>query len=269
LKLAVSNIAWTKDEEPEAALALKELGLTRVEVAPTKAWDKPLEATGSDIAAYRDWWEQRGFQVAAMQSLNFGQPHLQIFREADLRQEMLEYLQRVTILGSKLGAKVMVFGSPKNRLVGDLTQDEAMGIAVPFFTALGKVAADHGVHFCIEPNPTVYGCDFVTDSRSGIDLVRAVGHPGFGLHLDAAGLTLAGDDPSVVIPEAMPYLQHFHLSEPFLGAVGRGKVDHPAIAHALHAAGYDRMLSIEMKPGEQGTNLPRVQSAVKYVQQTY
>ena len=94
-------------------------------------------------------------------------------------------------------------------------------------------------------------------------------HPGFGLHLDAAGLTLAGDNPIEVIPEAMPYLRHFHLSEPFLGEVGPGKVDHASIKDMLKKFGYDRIVSIEMKPGETGTNIPRVRRAIEYVKNTY
>jgi D-psicose/D-tagatose/L-ribulose 3-epimerase len=268
MKLAVSNIAWTREEEPEAATLLHGLGLSEIEIAPTKAWDKPLEASDSEIADYRKWWRERGFSIVALQSLNYGQAHFQIFREAALRDEMLEYLKRITVIGSKLGARVMVFGSPKNRLVGDLPSDEAMAIAREFFGALGQVAADHGATFCIEPNPRDYGCDFVTDTASGVELVKSVNHPGFGLHLDAAGLTLAGDDPAKVIPEALPYLRHFHLSESFLGEVGPGKVDHEAIAKAL-ANGYNKTLSIEMRPGDPDSNLPRTRRAVEFSRLTY
>lgn len=269
MKLAISNIAWDRSEEATAAELLTELGVGQVEIAPTKAWDSPLEATAADIAAYRAWWEERGMQIVAMQSLNYGHPEFQIFQDAAVRGKFLKYLQDITILGAQLGAKVMVFGSPKNRLVGELPADDAQAIAIEFFTALGRTAADHGAAFCIEPNPTAYGCDFVTDSRSGIELVKAVNHPGFGLHLDAAGLTLAGDDPREVIPAAMPFLRHFHLSEPFLEEVGPGKVDHEAIAATLKAEGYANIVSIEMKPGEAGTNVPRTRRAVEYIQHTY
>jgi D-psicose/D-tagatose/L-ribulose 3-epimerase len=269
VKLAISNIAWDRDEEAAAAETMSKLGVAQVEIAPTKAWDKPLEATDADIAAYRRWWDDRGVKIVALQSLNYGHPEFQIFQDVALRIQFLKYLQGIIVLGSKLGAKVMVFGSPKNRLVDDLPAEEANAIAIEFFSTLGQTAAEQGAIFCIEPNPTDYGCDFVTDSLSGIDLVKSVNHPGFGLHLDAAGLTLAGDNPVEIIPEAMPYLRHFHLSEPFLGEVGPGKVDHASINNSLTRTRYDRILSIEMKPGEAGTNLPRVRRAIEYVQGVY
>jgi D-psicose/D-tagatose/L-ribulose 3-epimerase len=269
MKLAVSNIAWTREEEVAAAKVMQEQGLSYVEIAPTKAWDRPLEAADDDIAAYRAWWTSRNFEVIALQSLNFGQAHFQIFRDAALRDEMLAYLKGITVLGAKLGAKVMVFGSPKNRLVGHLPQDDAMSIAISFFGELGRIAADNNVFFCIEPNPVDYGCDFITDSRSGIELVKAVNHPGFGLHLDAAGLTLAGDNPSAVIPEALPYMKHFHISEPFLEEVQSGTVDHATIAKTLAEVGYHHSLSIEMKPGTPGSNLQRLERSLRYVKQSY
>ena len=265
----MSNIAWERSEEPAAADLFRQLGVDAVEVAPTKAWDNPLAATDTDIRTYRGWWEDRGINIVALQSLNYGHQEFQIFQDAKLRSEFLEYLRGIIVLGAKLGAKVMVFGSPKNRIVGNLPQDQADAIAVDFFSALGQSAADHGVVFCIEPNPTDYGCDFVTDGHSGIKLVKAVNHPGFGLHLDAAGLTLAGDEPSEVIPLSAPYLRHFHLSEPYLGELGPGKVDHFSMHNALIGCGYDRLISIEMKPGELGSNIPRVRRAIEFAQRVY
>ncbi len=269
MKLAISNIAWDREEEAEAAAVMSELGVSRVEIAPTKAWDNPLVATDRDIAAYRQWWESRGIEIVALQSLNYGHPEFQIFQGEGLREEFLKYLQDIIVLGAKLGANRMVFGSPKNRLIGSLSNAEAQTIARKFFTSLGETAAKHGAILCIEPNPTAYGCDFVTDSLSGIELVKTVNHPGFGLHLDAAGLTLAGDDPSVVIPAARPYLKHFHLSEPFLEEVRGGKVDHSAIKNALVGSNYGHIVSIEMKPGQAGTNIPRVRRAIEYVKSGY
>lgn len=270
MNLAISNIAWTREEEAQAAKIMSDLGVRYVEVAPTKAWDKPLEASDADIASYRDWWEKQGIKITALQSLNFGRADFAIFGDKTKRAEMLEYLKGITILGTKLGAEVMVFGSPKNRIVGEMPHDDAMAIAIDFFGELGRTAAEHGAIFCIEPNPKDYGCDFVTDSRSGIELVKAVNQSGFGLHLDAAGLTLAGDNPIEVIPEAMPYLKHFHLSAPFLGEVGAGQVDHTTIATTLKSLGYNRKVSIEMKPdGENGENLARTNRAIKYIHETY
>ena len=67
-------------------------------------------------------------------------------------------------------------------------------IAISFFTAIGEFATQYDCVFCIEPNPTEYGCDFVTTSEQARELVKKVNHPGFGLHLDAAAMTMSNEN---------------------------------------------------------------------------
>jgi D-psicose/D-tagatose/L-ribulose 3-epimerase len=269
VRLAVSNIAWDRAEEGEVAARLSAAGVRQVEIAPTRAWDRPLEATRTEVGAYRRWWADRDFEIVALQSLNYGRPDLALFDTATRRAEMLAYLEGIVRLGGALGARVFVFGSPRSRLVGERAPAEAYAIAVDFFRRLGDTALDVGGCLCIEPNPVVYGADFVTDTRSGVDLTAAVNHPGFGLHLDAAGLTLAGDDPAQAVRAALPFLRHFHISAPHLAEVGPGQVRHEVLARELADGGYAATVSIEMRPGDAGTNPDRVERAVRFAASVY
>ncbi|HMA24546.1 MAG TPA: TIM barrel protein, partial [Gemmatimonadaceae bacterium] len=162
MKLAVSNIAWDPTQDVEIAELLRREGVGGVEIAPTKWRERPLEASSSDIASYRRAWEDRGLPIVSMQSLLFGRPNLQLFGDARSRAEMLDYLRDVITLGAALGARSLVFGSPKNRLRHSLPVADASDIAESFFRAIGDHARNHGVIFCIEANPPAYGCDFVT-----------------------------------------------------------------------------------------------------------
>ena len=165
---------------------------------------------------------------------------------------------------------VLVFGSPKNRQRGDMPEAEATGIAQEFFGALGDTAKEQGVRFCIEPNAPQYNCDFVTNAAAGIELVQNVANPGFGLHLDIACMSLAGDDVPASIKAAKDVMQHFHISSPMLEAVADlPDVPHRAAAEALREIGYDKFISIEMKPGELGSNVARVADAVRFAQSVY
>src|SRR5262245_32307461 len=100
---------------------------------------------------------------------------------------------------------------------------------------------------CIEPNPPAYGCNFVTNSSEGLALVRAVDAPGFGLHLDAAGMVLAGEDPLAAIVAARSYLHHFHASEPQLAPLVPAGIDHARIGRTLRRVGYDGWVAVEMR----------------------
>lgn len=271
MKLAVSSIAWTNEEEKEVAELLQRLGVKYVEVAPTKQWKDPTtEASDEALQAYKDFWKSYGIEIVAFQSMLFNRPDLKIFEDEALKTQTLDYLKKFITLAPKLGAGIMVFGSPKNRQRGDLPLAEAETVAKEFFTELGNVASENQTCFCIEPNPTDYACDFVTTAQEGIDFVQTVNNPGFGLHLDIAGMTMAHDDIAKSIEDAGGLVKHFHISAPYLGQVEEGNgVDYQAGADALRRIGYDRFVSIEMKPDAAGTNVARVEKAVRLAQSVF
>jgi sugar phosphate isomerase/epimerase len=247
VKLAMSAIAWDPPDDDEAGRILRERGFTGVELAPTKIFARPESATDAEIAACRGAWDRRELRVVALQALLFGRPDLTVFGAA--RDATLHYLSGVIRLAARLGASVLVFGSPRNRARGSLTLAKAWPLAVDFFRSLGDVAGKAGTCLCIEPNPPRYGADFVTTSVEALQLVGEVGSAGFGLHLDAACARLAGEDFPARIRASARWLRHVHLSEPDLAPLhDGGTVDLPAIASALRDISYSGYVSIEMKP---------------------
>jgi sugar phosphate isomerase/epimerase len=250
MKLAVSNIAWPTEQDAVVAELLIARGVGGIEVAPTKIWPDPVAATDTEIDAYRDSWSRRGLPIVAAQSLLFGRPELTIFDDEATRNRTLEYLRKIVRLCVRLGARSLVFGSPKNRLIGDRSLEAVLPEAVEFFGRLGETAVFEGASVVLEANPPEYGADFVTRAAQAIDLVRAVNQPGLRLHLDTACMTLAGDPPVETIAAGHDLLRHFHVSEPQLGVVGRGPVCHAEFAKTLRACGYGGWTSIEMREGQ-------------------
>ena len=251
MKLAISNLAWERDDEGAIAEIIRANGASGIELAPTKIWKDPLRATDGEITDCRKFWQSRGIEIVSLQSLLFERPDLELFAGVEARDEMLRYLTGMIRLAAKLGARVLVFGSPRNRQRLGLSNQEAEEIAVPFFRSLATEASAHDVTFCIEPNPPQYGCDWITTSIEGLRLVELVNSNGFGLNLDAGGMTLAAEDPVASIAECAPVLKHFHISEPGLAPVGSPVIDgtkHDDFARALKTAGYSGWTSIEMVP---------------------
>jgi D-psicose/D-tagatose/L-ribulose 3-epimerase len=270
MNLAVSSIAWTQEEEADVARTLQDLGVHSVELAPTKIWDDPTQATLQEVQKVIEWWKSYNIEVVAFQSMLFARPDLKLFESESNRAECLQYLKDFVVLAGRMGAKKMVFGSPKNRQRGDMNYEDAFLIAKDFFTEVAKTAQENNVVFCIEPNAPQYNCDFVTNVKEGADLVKAVDHPGLGLHLDTACMALAGDNIPNSIHDYGDFIQHFHISSPMLEQVeGRDDVDHTAAARALNEIGYDKIVSIEMRPGDAGSNNQRVKQAIEFAQSTY
>jgi D-psicose/D-tagatose/L-ribulose 3-epimerase len=270
VRLAVSNIAWTADEDYAVHAALVESGIDAIEVAPTRMWADPGAVPRGAGEAEAARLLDQGLEVVSFQSLLFARPDLTVFDDQDLRATLVEYLRRITVLAGAMGAGRMVFGSPKSRQVPvGMSPDEAFDVAVGFFRAAGDAAAAEGTMLCIEPNPPEYACNFVTTGAQGAALVEAVDSPGFGLHLDAAGLVLAGDDPASAARAAGSLVQHVHASAPQLGELESEVVDHRGFGAALHDIGYDRLVSIEMRAGAPGDNVSRVLRGVALARDSY
>jgi sugar phosphate isomerase/epimerase len=269
VNVAISNIAWDRHEDEPVRGVLESHGVKGVEVAPTKVWDRPLEATDDDLLAYSRWWAGRGMAVVAAQSLLFGRPDLVLFREPEARARMLAYLSEVVRVCATLGARALVFGSPGNRIVGGMPRREAMEIAVRFFSDLGDVASEHGTCLCIEANPAEYGADFVQTTAEATDLVRRVANPGFRLHADVSTMIINGEECEAAIEDGFDLLRHVHVSEPHLGIVGAWPAYHARVANRLRTLGYDRWVSIEMRAGQAESNPEAVRRAVEFAMGCY
>ncbi|WP_420539410.1 sugar phosphate isomerase/epimerase family protein [Paenibacillus polymyxa] len=270
MKLSISNIAWNSNEDEEIIPLLNKLGICGLEIAPTKFWERPLDCVPNELLQFKQYWEQRNIQLIAMQSLLFGQHGLNLFSNVESRNKLKEYVLGIMDLAGKIGVKALVFGSPKNRLSNGLSKSEQLDIAIPFFAELAEAAVIENVTLCIEPNPPQYGCDFITNSDEGIQLVQEVNHAGFQLHLDAGALTLNNENISSAIEKSIPYLSHFHISEPYLNKVGgEGSVSpHREIAEVLKENEYKNWVSIEMKNGD-NSNAGTVERALKYASEIY
>ncbi|GAA2567643.1 sugar phosphate isomerase/epimerase family protein [Microbacterium binotii] len=264
--LAVSNIAWEPAEEAEVARAMSDLGVRFVEIAPTKVFDDPTDVSDRALREYLGFWEDHGISVVAFQSMLFGRPDLSIFGDAASRGLTVGRLGAFIDLAGRMGASRLVFGSPRNRRRPDGVEEVVVRAqAIEVFRELGRRADDAGVIFCIEPNPPQYGCDFVTTAAEGASLVREVATAGFGLHLDVAGMTLAGDVPADAIRADADILCHYHASAPELGPIEDVVVDHASAFAALREVGYRHHVSIEMRPGDPGSGARRVREAVELV----
>lgn len=255
MKLAVSTIAWSAADEDRVLDLLVAAGVLGIEVAPTTQWPDPVAVDERSVRRWADRVRNRGLEVVALQSLLYGHPEFQLFGAPAVRDALLAYLGRIIELAGWLGAGPLVFGSPRNRLAGSLEPAARDRIAIAFFRAAAARARQAGTILCIEPNPPAYGCDWICSVAEGAALVAAVDDPGFGLHVDAAAMTLAHEPSTALagLPPSMP--AHFHASEPQLAPLGAAPPGSPEVPHARLAAvlrqrGYGGWVSLEMRRPE-------------------
>lgn len=265
MKLAISHIAWNPNEDNEITALLKPFGVKGVELAPAKVYPEPEHAADTILRKYKSLWEEHDIEIVAMQSLLFNRPNLSIFGAEN--EETKQYLYSIIEMAGKLSAKALVFGSPKNRLVGEMSPVKAREQAVGLFYELGNKALQHGVYLCLEANPAEYGCDFITGTLEALQLVKDINHKAVKLQLDTGTMLMNEEDPEVILEKCLPETGHFHISEPYLQPIGQS--DHSLIAKALKEQGYEGWVSIEMKNNPNQGNTEVVRSAIEYVMRTY
>ncbi len=265
MKLAISNIAWRPEEEAAVRDLLVQEGVHYIELAPTKYWEDPTTALDDEIASRVEQWKSFGIDVVAFQSMLFLRPDLKLFESESNRRDTVGYMKKFLVLANKMGAKRLVFGSPKNRQRGDMSKEKADEIALEFFRELGDIAAANDVKLCIEPNALQYACDYITTAEEGANLVRSINSPGIGLHLDTACMHLAGDNIEQSIKANIDILEHFHISAPMLETVdAKSGIDYETTLQILKDLNYANIVSIEMKPDE-GDNVARVKKTLQYI----
>lgn len=251
MRPAVSNIAWPAADDEVAIAFLKDAGVGDIEIAPTRRWPDLARVNEAEARTYAEDLHARGFRICAFQALLFGKPELTIFGSDD-GKACLNYLAKVCRLARWMGAKALVFGSPKNRLRGSMPVSEAMLKAREFFKAAGDAAAEEGVVLCIEPNPDIYGCDFLQRAAETAELVREVNSPGIRMNLDMGELIHHGTEAGKAVREFLPCAGHFHASEPMLAPFDPSREAHRAASAALREAGYVGVVSLEMKMPDGG-----------------
>ncbi len=265
MELAVSQIAWLPSEEGEIASLLRSKGVRQIELAPPRIFADPSEPQLDEALKCRSFWRSFGLTPVAFQALLFGRPDLKLFSDNSVREELFSYLAKTIVAAGHIGVRALVFGSPINRQVpANLSAEAAWDISCSFFERLADVANDSGTWFCIEPNPKQYGCNFVTTADEGLRLVKDVGKKGFGLHLDLAGMWLAGDTLETVIPSSIPILRHFHVSSPNLEEVKNNGLPYSDAIRELKKNDYTGSVSIEMK-SKSTANWSAVESAVDFM----
>ncbi|MFC4625489.1 sugar phosphate isomerase/epimerase family protein [Daeguia caeni] len=262
MRLAISNIAWDTEEDPEVAKLLQTFRIDAIDIAPGKYFPVPAAAKDADISRVKHWWLDRGIEITGMQGLLFGTTGLNLFGDSQSRQDMLEHLRAVCRIGGKLGATRLVFGSPKNRDRTGLNDEQALEQAVSFFRQLGDIAQEHGVIMCLEPNPVRYGANFMITSEETAKIVMAADHPAIRMQFDTGAVVINGEQAETILANHADLIGHIHLSEPGLAPLGDGDTDHAFMSKVLASHLPGKVASIEMVATTQEPHLVSIERAL-------
>lgn len=248
MKYAICNEMFKGWAHAKVADTVARLGYQGIELAPFTLADAPDKIPAAAANGIRRTFEDRGVAVMGLHWLLAKTEGLSITSEDDgTLARTADYLKGLMRLARNLGAEVMVFGSPAQRRLAPGQDAAATRERVTWlFKDLALAAADAGTTICFEPLAAPE-CNFVTTMREGVELVEAVDHPAFKLHLDVKAMVAGESTPpaAVVKAEGGRHLRHFHANDPNLLGPGMGDVDQRPIGDALRTIGYNRWVSVE------------------------
>jgi len=265
MKLSISNIAWASKDDTQVYELMHTYGFTGLDIAPSRIWPDPTIVTKEDVTNFLAILAQQGFQLAGIQSLLYQQPDHTIFHDAVARANTLAALKHMIDLGSWLGASALVFGSPKNRNMGEPTAAKWQ-IAREFFAELGAYAATQGTCFCLEPNPTLYDSDFLTTTADAFALVREINVSGLRVNVDAGTIIANGEQVEDLLAQNAAHIGHVHLSVPYLKTLEVSEV-HRNLVQTLTKIGYNGWVAIEAAKPAEGEAVVAVEAMLKAMQQ--
>lgn len=263
-RLSISNLAWPDAPVDDVAPRIKQAGVDGVELAPTVIWSHAPHVPSKEVREYAQQWRDHGLAVSGIQSLLFGHPEFQVF-DRHTWPAMREHLTSMIRLARDLGTHIAVFGSPKNRVRGELGDAMANAMFGEFFTGLLPVLADCRIVLTLEPNAPGYGADYLTHYADTVALSDLIASPWIQPQVDTGCLAMVHEDPAHAVLTRTP--AHVHISTPNL-LPPPGPVNHIALQEALVTSRYGGWVVLEMLQATVDPIAAAVQSA-QWLTDTY
>jgi sugar phosphate isomerase/epimerase len=260
VKLAISNIAWSLEDDEQMYHFLKSVGFEGLEIAPTRIisenpYNKLKEAKDFKNSLKADF----NLNIPSLQAICFGRSEA-IFGTEEERNNIKEYIKKAIDFASVLECKNLVFGSPKNRIIGENQED----IALSFFDELGTYAYQKNTILAMEPNPDIYGTNFLNTTKDAIEFVKKTNNKGLKVNVDL-GTIIHNKEDICIVADAIELINHIHISEPFLEPIIERTI-HNELYKILKESNYSNYISIEMK---NNNDISIVKNAIYYIKDVF
>ena len=148
------------------------------------------------------------------------------------------------IVGGPLYGAPLVFAGRPPQPVSETERKRRIDQVVAGLKSAGKVAANQGIRFGIEPLNR-FETDIANTTGHGLALADAVDLPSVGVMLDTFHMNMEDPDIAASIRRAGKRMVHFQANENHRGFLGSGHIDWAAVARALHDIGYRGPITLE------------------------
>ena len=260
MKLSISNIAWKKEKDEQMYKYLQDIGFEAIEMAPTRIVEKEPYLNIEEIKKIsQQIWDKYKLNISSIQSIWYGKSG-NIFNKQEAKS-LISYTKKVIDLAQKIHCNNIVFGCPKNRIMPENSKEDD---AIDFFRILGEYARENNTVIAIEPNPTIYGTNFINYTYQAFDFAKKVNSEAIKVNVDL-GTIIENKEDITSIFSNIELINHIHISEPNLELI-KQRIEHEILAERLKEINYNKYVSIEMKTIE---DIEKLENIIKYVKEVF
>lgn len=162
------------------------------------------------------------------------------------KQRQMQYLRRALDRVSRLGVRVIVFGSSGARQFPDgFSKSEAFAQLVDFGKRTGPEARARGITIAIEPQRRVES-NIINTTTEALEWVNAVNDPNIQLMIDYYHFSTEKEDPAVIL-KVKDHLRHLHMANPNnrVMPLKWDEYDYAPFFAVLRQVGYVKLIGLE------------------------
>jgi Sugar phosphate isomerases/epimerases len=261
MKLSISNIAWSSEYDYEMYRFLQTEGIYGLEIAPTRIFPiEPYKDIVQAISFSNELKLDYGISISSMQSIWYGIKE-NLFNSIEERNFLLDYTKKAIDFAKSIDSKNLVFGCPQNR---NMSEKMELTDIINWFSEVGRYALENNTVFALEPNPSIYGTNFINSTIEAFEMVKRVNCHGFKVNLDVGTMVFNNEDLSEIEPN-VELINHIHISEPGLALIEKHRI-HKELRDILKRQKYNGYISAEMKCQE---NIDDVKSTLLYLKEVF
>ena len=247
MKYAICNETFQDWPHERAFAFAAECGYTGIEIAPFTLAARAADVAHQDRSELCRFAKKSGLEIIGLHWLLAKTEGFHLTSpDADVRRRTANYLAELTALCGDLGGKLMVFGSPMQRNLGDgMTREQGMDYDAEVIGAVLPVLESQNVVLALEPlGPQE--TNFLCTASETMELIDRVASPQVKLHLDCKAMATESTPVADLIRQNKEALVHFHANDPNRQGPGFGALDFVPIFGALKEVGYDGWVSVEV-----------------------
>lgn len=227
---------------------MKKLGYDGVEIAPVTLSDEPHVLPAARRKEIVKTAAAAGLPITSLHYLMVAPKGLSITaKDPDVRQKTFEVMRGLVQLAADLGAKMLIHGSPAQRVLEPGDEADSFKRGVEYFAAAGEAARAAGVVYLLEPLARGHTA-FVNTLDEAVRIVREINNPGLRTMLDCSAAGLSESQPvSDVLRHWLPtgLVAHIHFNDPNRRGPGEGDMKFGPIIEALAEMDYRGIAAIE------------------------